>query len=188
MEVLQHVLFGCKNRIEQGTRYGKLVVLNMTDKKDKNSGSVMYQCQCDCGEICTVAATELRALRKTSCSKCKQSYGSSKIEFLLKQNNIDFIKEYCFIDCVNPETKQKFRFDFYIVDKNYIIEFDGEQHFKEVSIWGGKEGLKKRQLYDKIKNEYCIKNNIGLIRIPYTIQNKITIQDLLIEYSNYIIK
>ena len=31
----------------------------------------------------------------------------------------------------------------------------GEQHFKEIPFWGGKEGLKIRQYHDKIKKDFC---------------------------------
>ena len=47
------------------------------------------------------------------------------------------------------------------------IEYDGEQHFKAVDHFGGQEGLRIRQLHDKIKTEYCKDNNILLLRIKY---------------------
>ena len=53
-----------------------------------------------------------------------------------------------------------------------MIEFDGEQHYYPVDFNGDGmdvakmrfEDLKKR---DAIKNNYCIKNKIVLVRIPY---------------------
>ena len=35
------------------------------------------------------------------------------------------------------------------------------------------------------KNNWCKENNIPIIRIPYTYQEKITIEDLLLESSNF---
>ena len=64
--------FGCKNRIEAGTRFGRLTVLEMTNERSKNDGSMMYRCRCDCGEELLVASNELRANRK-SC-RCTCSY------------------------------------------------------------------------------------------------------------------
>jgi hypothetical protein len=55
-------------------------------------------------------------------------------------------------------------FDFYLTDRKLCIEYDGEYHYVEKH---GREVLEKVQLRDKIKNEYCSKNNIRLIRIPY---------------------
>ena len=46
------------------------------------------------------------------------------------------------------------------------IETDGMQHEYPVEKFGGLEGLAERQRKDRIKNEYCMKNNIRLIRIP----------------------
>ena len=40
------------------------------------------------------------------------------------------------------------------------------QHEYPVEKFGGLEELAERQHKDKIKNEYCINNNIRLIRIP----------------------
>ena len=52
---------------------------------------------------------------------------------------------------------------------NICIEFDGSQHFYpfDDSEYYKNEFV-KLQLNDKIKNEYCLNNNIKLIRIPYT--------------------
>jgi len=47
------------------------------------------------------------------------------------------------------------------------IEYDGVQHFKSIDYFGGENGFKKRQQNDKIKNIYCIKNKIKLLRIRY---------------------
>jgi hypothetical protein len=59
-----------------------------------------------------------------------------------------------------------------------LIEYDGEQHFNSINYWGGDEKLKKIQIYDTIKNEYAKRNNIKLIRIPYTLPLKY-VDDLL---------
>ena len=52
------------------------------------------------------------------------------------------------------------------MDFNICIEYDGEQHYRAYSIFGGEEKL-KRKLLDEIKNDFCIKNEIKLIRIKY---------------------
>ncbi len=176
----------CKFRIEPNTRFGQLVVIEMTNERSPNGGSVMYKCRCDCGEELLVASTELRAKRKSCCSRCKMSLGAITIESLLKENNIKYQKEYVITDIYNNESMQKFRFDFYLPDNNIIIEYDGEQHFTAIDYFGGKEGLKKTQRRDKIKTNYCIDNGITLIRIPYTHTN-ITIKDLL-DKSDFIVK
>jgi len=169
---------GCKNRIEEGTRFGKLTVLEMTDGRSKNGGSVMYKCRCDCGEELLVSSTELRAKRKSCCAHCKTSLGCIIIETLLQENSIDFQKEYTIYDTYNNEPMQKYRFDFFLPSYNIIIEYDGEQHSKPIKYWGGLEGLKATQRRDRIKTNYCLDNGITIIRIPYTHTN-IIIDDLL---------
>lgn len=91
------------------------------------------------------------------------------IDKLLNNYNIYFINEYRFEKC---RDKKSLPFDFALFnnDDNYLkmlIEYDGEQHFKSVECFGGKDKFKEQIRRDKIKNRYCIDNNIPLIRIPY---------------------
>lgn len=44
------------------------------------------------------------------------------------------------------------------------------------------------QLRDNIKKEYCKKNNIPLIIIPYTQLEKLSLNDLLVETSTFLYK
>lgn len=98
------------------------------------------------------------------CSFCKKSKGELYIFNILKTNNIKFITEKKFKDCFH---KKELRFDFYLIDYNICIEYDGIQHFKPSEIFGGDEGYKSLIKRDKIKNNYCEENNIPLIRIAY---------------------
>jgi hypothetical protein len=52
-------------------------------------------------------------------------------------------------------------------NKNLCIEYDGKQHFKPIKYWGGQKSFDLTKKRDKIKNEYCKKNNIILIRFGY---------------------
>ena len=47
------------------------------------------------------------------------------------------------------------------------IEFDGIQHYKPVERFGGIKGFNEIVKNDNIKNNYCLLNNIKLIRISY---------------------
>ena len=99
-----------------------------------------------------------------------ESKGHLAVKDWLKENNISFKEEHTFS---NLKYKGFLRFDFYIADLKTCIEFDGVQHFKPVDFFGGEDsfiGLKKR---DKIKDNYCNKNNIKLIRVPYFHQDRI---------------
>ena len=83
---------------------------------------------------------------------------------LLEKSNIKYIKENTFIECRN---KLPLPFDFYLPDYNTIIEFDGIQHYKAVKCFGGEKRFKETKKHDKIKNNYCEKNNIKMVRIKY---------------------
>ena len=104
------------------------------------------------------------------CPNCKNSLGEEKIRIFLKKNNIQFIPQYKFEKCKN---KTYLPFDFYLPLYNLCIEYDGELHYKEVKLFGGKEGLENRKQLDKIKTNFCLANNITLLRIPYYEYNNI---------------
>jgi len=110
--------------------------------------------------------------KKQGCPKCNISYGEKEIIKILNDKNINFIHQYKFDKCY---FKRKLSFDFYLPDLNICIEYDGIQHFKEVKFFGGKQKLIYIQNNDFIKNNYCKRNNIKLIRISYdeNIKNKL---------------
>ena len=156
-------------------RFGKLVVQKRSDKKG-SSGELYWICQCDCGNIIEVRGHSLKRQdenRTVSCGCYHRSIGAANILTLFQNNNIDFIEEYVFLDL------PKSRFDFAIVENGKIkrlIEFDGEQHFKDIPSWGG---LELQQQRDKVKNEYALSHNIPLVRIPYWERDNITMEMIL---------
>ena len=89
-------------------------------------------------------------------------------------------------------SKRQFNEIWFFINNNYIIEYDGEQHFIEESFGdskiSGKEKLIKQKQYDAIKNEYCFSHNIPLIRIPYTHYKDIVIEDLQLETTKFLVK
>ncbi len=98
------------------------------------------------------------------CPKCSTSKGEEFIINYLNDNNISYNYQKSFKDCVY---KNKLPFDFFIPSMNMLLEYDGEQHFMVIENWGGEKSFKLRQKKDKIKNQYCIDNNIRLERIKY---------------------
>ena len=125
-----------------------------------------------CGNIYNVLPETLLDSDKISVSGCPacgaQSNGEIKITNFLKQNNINFKSQFVDERC---KLEKSLRFDFAILDDNnnvkHLIEFDGQQHFYPVELWGGNEEFKKTQQRDRIKDEFCEEYNINLIRIRY---------------------
>lgn len=103
-------------------------------------------------------------LNGKGCPKCKTSKGEIAIENCLIKNNIKHKMQYAFNDC---KYKQPLPFDFYLPEYNMCIEYDGQQHYESVIHWGGDDKLKYTKENDGIKNDFCVENNIKLIRIPY---------------------
>ena len=99
------------------------------------------------------------------------------IEKYLLEHKIKYISEYTFDDCKDI---LKLPFDFYLYELNIIIEYDGAHHFLPINYNGisDDEAMKSHLLtvkHDKIKNQYCIENNIDLIRISCNDKRKIQV-------------
>lgn len=113
-------------------------------------------------------------LKGSGCPDCRLSIGETNIHTFLKNNNINYISEYKFNDCLGINNG-KLSFDFFIEEYDVCIEYDGIQHFEPIDFFGGIDAYNYRKQNDKIKDEYCILHNINLIRIAYTenIENKL---------------
>ena len=106
-------------------------------------------------------------LRGSRCPYCHVSRGERAIRDFLNLHSIEFKQEFSDKDCVHVG-RLKFDFAIFKNDKlELLIEFDGIQHFEPVDTFGGEEEFKETQIRDNIKNEFCKKNNIPLLRIPY---------------------
>lgn len=166
-----------------GKRFGKLTVIADTGKRQNRS--VIWECQCDCGKKREYLSQTLTKNRALSCGCLKESWGEFQINKLLTDAQIPFEKEKSFNSCRFLDTNYLARFDFY-VNKQYLIEYDGSQHFIADNYkWNTEEKLLQTKLHDEFKNEWCKENNIPLIRIPYTHINQLELKDLLLETTSY---
>lgn len=170
-----------------GQTIGNFTVIEYIQKSFENENRSKWRCRCNlCGnENVYIETNNLKTQYSCGCST--SSKGERKIEEILSLNNISFIKEKRFSDLIFEDTKKLARFDFY-VNNTYIIEFDGRQHFiQNNGVFDNEEKFKRTQEHDKIKNDYCKKHNIPLIRIPFTEIDKIDINMLKPETSKYLI-
>lgn len=107
------------------------------------------------------------------CSKEKgisKSKGEIETANVLDSYGIRYVEQKIFNNC---QDKTYLPFDFYLIDYNILIEFDGEQHYFVVRFNGmsqqdAENNFIEIQKHDYIKTQYCLDNNIPLIRIPYT--------------------
>ena len=136
-----------------------------------NSNESLFKCL-KCGSVWNAqVGNVLGKNHRTGCPICRESKGEQRIKQVLDKYNIDYIRQYKFDDCKN---KHRLPFDFCCIidNKIYLIEYDGEQHFKAVNFRGTSDENAMRThtgtvKNDKIKNEYCESHNIPLLRIPY---------------------
>jgi len=123
----------------------------------------------------------LKFLSSPRCPICHSpSGGAMLISLFLINNHVNFIQEYVFKDLLSDKNAH-LRFDFAIFSNKkellYLIEYDGQQHFKQIPYYGGDEYFNTVKINDGLKNNYCKNNNINLIRIPY--YNKANINQIL---------
>lgn len=115
----------------------------------------------------------------------RASRGEIKIEEILTAEGIPFQEEYSFPDLLSA-TGHPLRFDFAVFNDNeeleFLIEFQGIQHYQPKSKFGGYGGLRKQQYNDMKKREYCKKHNIILLAIPYVDEGRITYDYIMNAY------
>lgn len=158
----------CNNiKNETGKKYGLLTVLcqdptpaiNFPDK------SIHWICQCDCGSApISVSGRCLRVGDTQSCG-CLKSAGENLISEILNELGYLYQKEYSFSDLIGPSKTNKLRFDFAVFNTQnellFLIEYNGEQHEKEVPYF--KRPLNYYQNNDNLKQIYCKEHNIPLV-------------------------
>ena len=157
------------NEVEKRINECGGILLNKEDYKNQSERNLIIKCP-ECG---TPFVTSLRIFTQHGgqlCDNCSNnvSLGEKRIKYYLEDNKIKFQSQKWFDDCrdIYP-----LPFDFYLLDYHILIEFDGSQHYKETNYFT--YSLETIQKHDAIKTQYCIDNNIKLIRIPYWNINKI---------------
>lgn len=117
----------------------------------------------------------------------RASRGEIKIEDILNSADVNFVEEFSFPDLVS-NNNHPLRFDFAVFDDNdkidFLIEFQGIQHYKPKSKFGGITGLRKQQYNDMLKREYCNKHGITLVLIPYWDEAKVN-YDYIFKAAGY---
>lgn len=117
----------------------------------------------------------------------RASRAEIQIEEILQNAELNFKMEYTFPDLKSPNGKA-LRFDFAIFDDedelDFLIEYQGRQHYEASSKFGGKKGLYQQQYNDKLKRRYCGLKEIKLVEIPYTDEHLIS-YDYIMKLAGY---
>lgn len=117
----------------------------------------------------------------------KSSRGEICIHEILEQAGLNFEEEYIFPGLCSSNGRP-LRFDFVIFDDDgqidFIIEYQGQQHYQPSSKFGGKKGFYQQQFNDNKKRRFCALNDIKLIEIPYTEENMLS-YDYIMKKAGY---
>ena len=116
-----------------------------------------------------------------SCPICSAEFtetqGEAEIRrWLLKHDIINFKQDEVTLPNENPKCKRQYlRPDFWLPDYNLFIEYNGEQHYEDVDYFFDEDfTFEDQQIRDQTLRDYCRKNNIQLLEIPYTEFDKIS--------------
>ena len=100
----------------------------------------------------------------------RASRGEIKIVDILNAAGLTYKEEYIFPDLVSSSGRP-LRFDFAVFDDDgeidFLIEFNGIQHYEAKSKYGGSKGLYQQKHNDAQKRKYCEEHGLRLICIPY---------------------
>lgn len=117
----------------------------------------------------------------------RASRGEICIEEVLKMAGIPFQMEYIFPDLKSPSGRP-LRFDFAVFDDDgnidFLIEYQGKQHYAPVSKFGGRKGLYQQKYNDNLKRRFCHQFDYRLVEIPYYEENLIDF-DYIMEKAGY---
>ena len=123
---------------------------------------------------------------ESGCPLCNTPGKNEKsIYGLLKINNIEFNHNYK-IKKICANEINNFNVDFYIPNKNIIIEYNGKQHYQPVNFGGisddcANDNFIKQQSRDKYVRQFCINNNIKLIEIDGRVYKNLKLEQYIID-------
>ncbi|WNS82208.1 hypothetical protein RRU94_15810 [Domibacillus sp. DTU_2020_1001157_1_SI_ALB_TIR_016] len=99
------------------------------------------------------------------CPACKEFKGQRRIVNHIKTRNFPYEVEF--------KIPGALRLDVAVFDPKHsgkllvAFEFQGEQHYKPISYFGGREKFQRQIRSDQKKRKYCMENGIYLIIIPH---------------------
>ena len=127
--------------------------------------------------FCNGSINDIISSTHESACDVKRSSGEMIVKAYLDKMHVPYEEEYC----VTIAGHQR-RYDFLVRlnERKYLVEFDGEQHFREVKQFGGVEEFHQRRIVDKEKTDFARKNYLPLLRIRF--DQKAEIPELMDEF------
>lgn len=98
------------------------------------------------------------------CPVCNGSRGEKMIIKFLKENSIAYEYPKMFDSLKDSD---KLHYDFYLPDYNILIEYQGEQHYRPIEIFGGKSKFELQVRHDNMKRDFAKDNGFIELELPY---------------------
>ena len=155
-----------------GQKFSHLLVLEeLPSKKFPGGGyAQMWKCRCDCGKIHIASGNLMKAGLVKSCGCTKESNLESLTKNVLSSLTLKCVEQYSFSDLYG-KNGGLLKFDFAVFDAHnkflFLIECQGEQHYRVVKYFGGEEGFAYRCFNDDRKRAYCKEHGYPLLEISY---------------------
>lgn len=137
---------------------------------------IRHECT-DCGHVFLAAPTDI-INHGSRCPSCKGSSGEHKIKQILDCKNISYEYPKKFSDL---KDKTMLHYDFYLPDYGILIEYQGEQHYHPISLFGGEEKFKTQKYHDCLKRSYAKEKGYSLVEICYKNSSIKEISDIINE-------
>lgn len=142
---------GCKVRNRLcGKRFGRLLVLEPTDRRDKHCGHIIWKCLCDCGNI-TYATTGNLTAKNNFTASCGCMRREKHTTHNMSKTSI--YKAYTAMKqrCNNPKNQNYFRYGGRGI--KVCEEWNGENGFENFYNWAMGHGYKEGLTIDRIDND-----------------------------------
>lgn len=152
---------GVKKPVDQLKKDFKDICIFLEEYKNTDTPILLKSLSCG-HEFKSAPKDMLR--RPYLCPICNSSHGEKKILIWLENNHFCYYRQYKI---------ENFKVDFFLPDKNIIIEFNGLQHYQPVAHFGGQEKFIQQKERDNFIRKYCQINLINLIEISYMEYDKI---------------
>lgn len=150
-----------------GYRFGKLSVIDFAYVQNN---CTFWKCKCDCGIERILPVNVLTSGNTRSCGCWHRSKYEDWVLSYLENYGFDYECQVKFENLLSDKNNYlSYDFGIKINDNFYkfLIECQGQQHYKSVDRFGGDEAFCKQQIHDDLKRKYAEDIGIQLIEIPY---------------------
>lgn len=159
----------CRKSNEQFLNELKLINPDIIPLETYTTENTKIKCLCKKHNHIWYVSPNKILYRRTGCPKCASYHNENILDDILDNWGFNYNIQKRFKDCVDKNTLP---FDRYLSEFGVLIEYDGEGHDRPIrrGSMSYNDALIQFEIvkkHDQIKNEYCKKNNIPLIRIPY---------------------